>query len=261
MMDAGTVDPRGQQILPELLAVIADDPSRAREIALLRAWMSSGANRVDRDRDGAYAHQAAIALFDAWWEDAATTVLRGTLGDLVDAAPALVDDHPRITPGGFNNVGFYGYVDKDLRQVLGREVRGPYSRTYCGRGSLDACRADLRASLARASQQVAQEQGTDVPASWTYDKSTDANTSTVLGLVGVPEFDFQNRPTFQQVVSFSRSRDSAPATNAPPGGASTAPGSTQARPAGTLPATGLPLALPLLALTALAAAGLRRRRR
>ncbi len=118
MMDAGTTDPRGQQLLPELLAAVGADPARSREIALLRAWQASGANRVDRDRDGAYAHQAAIALFDAWYEDAVRTVLRPALGDL--AVPGKIDDHPRMTPGGFNAVGSYGYLDKDLRRVLGR---------------------------------------------------------------------------------------------------------------------------------------------
>lgn len=90
--------------------------------------------------------------------------------------------------------------------MLGREVSGHYSRTYCGGGSLEVCRDDLRASLARAADAVAAEQGTDEPREWTFDKSTEAITSTTLGLVGVPTFDFQNRPTFQQVVAFSDSR-------------------------------------------------------
>lgn len=257
MIDAATVDPRGQQLLPELLAVVGDDPTVAREVALLQAWQASGANRVDRDRDGAYGHQAAIALFDAWWEDAAVSVLRGGLGDLVDAVPAKLDDHPRQTPGGFNGVAWYGYVDKDLRQVLGEPVAGRWSRTYCGDGSLERCRTDLRASLARAVATVTAQQGTADPAAWTYDKQQDSIRSVTLGVVGVPTFDFQNRPTFQQVVAFTRTRP-ATAQAAPVGGSVRGVGLGADR----LPATGLALLLPVLALLALAAAlGLRRRTR
>jgi acyl-homoserine lactone acylase PvdQ len=262
MMDAGTADPRGQQLLPELLAAVGDDRPRTRELALLRDWQASGANRVDRDRDGAYAHQAAIALFDAWWEDAATTVLRPVLGELVDEVPGKIDNHPRVTPGGFNAVGWYGYVDKDLRQVLGRPVEGRYSRTYCGAGVLEQCRTDLRASLARAAGAVAAKQGTDDPAAWTYDKQQDRIRSSALGLVNVPTFDFQNRPTFQQVASFTARGARAPTatTTTPPAGVA---GAAPAPSARALPATGAPALLPVAATTALlaGAAVVRRRRR
>src|SRR3954454_21030408 len=46
--------------------------------------------------------------------------------------------------------GWYGYVIKDLRTLLGSKVRGVYSRVYCGRGSLPRCRSALRASLRAA---------------------------------------------------------------------------------------------------------------
>ena len=254
MIDAATVDPRAQQLLPEILAAVGEYDERAEALDLLRTWQANGGNRVDRDRDGAYADQAAIALLDAWWEDVARTVLRPVLGDLVDEVPGKVDDHPRRTPGGWNAVGWYGYVDKDLRQVLGRPVRGEYSRTYCGGGSLGACRADLRASLERAVATLAAEQGTDDASQWTYDKNQDRIRSSGLGLVNVPTFDFQNRPTFQQVASFTRSRAAAPA-------AAPAPVATPRPATGSLPATGLPAVLPLAAAVLLLAALHRTRRR
>ena len=34
--------------------------------------------------------------------------------------------------------GWYGYVIKDLRTLLGRPVRGRYSRLYCGGGQPEA---------------------------------------------------------------------------------------------------------------------------
>lgn len=247
MIDAATVDPRAQQLLPEILAAVGAYGERAVELDLLRTWQARGGNRVDRDRDGAYADQAAIALLDAWWEDLARTVLRPVLGDLVDAVPGKTDDHPRRTPGGWNAVGWYGYVDKDLRQVLGQPVRGEFSRTYCGGGDLELCRADLRASLDRAAQVLTDQQGTADAREWTYDKNNDRIRSSGLGLVNVPTFDFQNRPTFQQVVSFTRSRSVQPA---PP---AAAPVSVPAV-GSMLPATGGTWLLPALSLLLVSAA-------
>jgi hypothetical protein len=40
----------------------------------------------------------------------------------------------------------------------------------------------------------------------TYDKSIDFIRSSTAGVVGVRPIDWQNRPTFQQVVAFSGHR-------------------------------------------------------
>ncbi|MBC7373487.1 MAG: penicillin acylase family protein, partial [Frankiales bacterium] len=92
MQDAATTDLRGEVLLPLLLDVVGADPAQADAIATLRRWVADSAERVDRDRDGAYGDQAAIALFDEWWQGSdgsavAKEVLRGTLGDLVDVLP------------------------------------------------------------------------------------------------------------------------------------------------------------------------------
>ena len=39
--------------------------------------------------------------------------------------------------GSAYGAGWYGYVDKDLRTLLGRPVRGAYSRRYCGAADLE----------------------------------------------------------------------------------------------------------------------------
>ncbi len=244
MQDAATTDLRGEQLLPLLLEAVGNDPAQADALAVLRTWVASSTHRVDRDRDGAYSDAAAIALFDEWWEgtdgsSVAKEVLRGTLGDLTDQLPQKIDDHPRLGLGSaWNGVAWYGYVHKDLRQVLGKPVTAPYSRTYCGGGSLAACRTQLRASLAAATARVLAEQGVTEVSALTYDKSEDNIRATTAGLVGTREIDWQNRPTFQQVVGFSTHR---------PRGAVAAP--APARPApvatGQLPATGP--ALPALA--------------
>jgi hypothetical protein len=215
MMDGGTVDVRAAYLLPSLLTLLGtpSDPQDAKAVGLLRAWLADGAHRVDRARSGSYPHQAAIALFDAWWDPAgagvtgsqplAKDVLRGTLGDLVDALPQALDDHPRQGIGSsWNGVAWYGYVSKDLRQVLGQTVLGRYSRTYCGSGVLATCRADVIASLhAAGSAALAKQSKTDL-ATLTYDKKLDFIRSATAGVVGVRGIDWQNRPTFQQIVNF-----------------------------------------------------------
>jgi acyl-homoserine lactone acylase PvdQ len=210
--DAATVDSRARYTLPWLLRVIGDDPRTSAARALLRAWLADGAHRVDRDRDGSYSHEQAIALFDTWWQDGdqgvAYDVLAGRLGDrLVRRLPEGLDDHPRLGLGSsWNNVGWYGYVSKDLRSVLGRDVAGPYSTGYCGGGDLSTCRRELRASLLDAAARVTAEQGVSSVTELHYDKDEDDIRSVSAGTVGVRPIDWQNRPTFQQVVAFTGHR-------------------------------------------------------
>ena len=208
VMSAGaTADSRAAATLPWLLKVIGKDKQTAAARSLLKAWLKAGTPRVDRDRDGAYEHQAAVALFDTWWEDGSRSVaydaLSGQLGSLVRELPQGLDDHPRSGTGSsFNGIAWYGYLDKDLRSVLGKRVDGAYSVGYCGKGSLKACRTTLRRSLADAVTRVLQRQGKSSVGALTYDKHQDDIRSTTAGVVGVRRIDWQNRPTFQQVIEF-----------------------------------------------------------
>jgi Penicillin amidase len=207
MSAAATADSRAAYTLPWLLKVVGKDRLTAPASALLQQWLKAGAPRVDRDRNGSYEFQSAIALFDAWWEDGSQSVaydaMSGRLGPLTRQLPQGLDDHPRSGQGSsFNGIAWYGYLAKDLRSVLGQKVAGRYSTAYCGKGSLKACRATLRASLAAAVTRVLREQGKSSVTQLTYDKSADYIRSSTAGVVGVRPIDWQNRPTFQQVVSF-----------------------------------------------------------
>ena len=268
MEGGATVDVRAAYLLPELLAVLRSGggtPTAAE--TLLADWLASGAHRVDRARTGHYDHQAAVALFDAWWDSAASgdggsvslpkTVMGGVLDDLVDQVPFELDDHPRLHIGSaFNDVGWYGWVDKDLRHILGRPVRGSFSRSYCGSGLLSACRNALAASLAAAADAVMAKQGASDVTALTYDKSKDFIVMTPAGVVGVRPIDWQNRPTFQQVIHFTGHRPRAVEVIVPDesGGV----GRVDAR-AG-LPTTGAPALVAVTALGLLTAAAILRRR-
>jgi acyl-homoserine lactone acylase PvdQ len=264
MMAGGVTDVRAKYLLPHVLDVIGTpaDAQDAKAVALLRAWVAAGGLRVDRARTGAYAHSPAIDLLDVWWEPTATgisgatfslpkDVLRGTLADLTDQLPQGLDDHPRQGLGSsFNNVAWYGYVSKDLRQVLGKPVAGRYSRTYCGGGTPAGCRTQLRASLHAAVQAaLTQQSKTDVGA-LTYDKAKDNIVHVTAGIVGVRGIDWQNRPTFQQAVHFTSQRGS--------GGGAAGPvvRSAPLVAPGQLPRTGLGTSLPLAATLLLGGAAL-----
>jgi acyl-homoserine lactone acylase PvdQ len=207
MAGGATADSRAAYTLKWLLKVIGKDKKTAAARALLTQWLRAGAPRVDRDRNGSYEYQAAVALFDSWWEDGQNSVaydaLSGRLGPLTRQLPQILDDHPRLGQGSsFNGVAWYGYLSKDLRSVLGKKVNGPYSMGYCGKGSLKACRTTLRRSLAAAVARVLAEQGKSSVSQLTYDKHQDDIRSVTGGVVGVRPIDWQNRPTFQQVVEF-----------------------------------------------------------
>jgi acyl-homoserine lactone acylase PvdQ len=220
MIDAATADLRGEKLLPLALQVIGDDPKARPAIALLNKWVADSAHRVDRKRTGHYDDQAAIALFDTWWDDnglasfntgtkgnggLAKDALRPGLGSLVDDLPYGTDDHPRQGLGSsWDTVAWYGYVSKALRQTSGEPVAGAYSQKYCG--TLSTCRAVLRASLEVAVSRAEHAQGVSSVNVLTYDKSLDDIVHTTAGVVGVPGIDWQNRPTFQQAVNFTSRR-------------------------------------------------------
>jgi acyl-homoserine lactone acylase PvdQ len=207
MAGGAVADSRAAYTLPWLLKVIGKDRKTKAARALLQQWLKAGTPRVDRDRNGSYDYQAAVALFDAWWQSGSDSVaydvMSGRLGSLTRQLPQGLDDHPRLGQGSsFNGVAWYGYLSKDLRSVLGKKVPGAYSTGYCGKGVLKTCRKVLRASLAAAVARVLKKQGKSSVDQLTYDKSEDFIRSSTGGVVGVRPIDWQNRPTFQQVISF-----------------------------------------------------------
>ncbi|MEJ7634005.1 penicillin acylase family protein [Aeromicrobium sp.] len=210
VQDAATEDVRAKELLPVLLKVLGDDPKTTKARSLLSAWLASGAHRVDYDRTGSYAHQAAIRIFDTWWEDGdkslAYDFVTPSLGvDLARALPQPLDDHPRGGSGSaWLGSPWYGYIDKELRQLTGSTVKTPYAYRLCG--TLTTCRTRLRASLLNAVQRAQTAQGVTSAGQLTYDKTIDYIRATSGGVVGVRPIDWQNRPTFQQVVDYRTHR-------------------------------------------------------
>jgi acyl-homoserine lactone acylase PvdQ len=208
---AGTGDLRAHVALPLALRIIGvpKDARLRAAVATLRAWRKAGGLRRDGDRNGVYDHTDAVALMDAWWplwiERQFQPVLGPTALDKlestleIDNTPNNHGDHL----GSAYQGSWYGFVRKDLRTVLGRKVRGRYSRRYCGRGRLKSCRRVLRRSLKAAlavprselygGDEVCREAGRDGD-QWCYD----AVRQRPVGGATQPLIHWINRPTYQQ---------------------------------------------------------------
>jgi acyl-homoserine lactone acylase PvdQ len=207
MNKAATQDLRVVRVWPIVRAVLqtGSAPSARAEAAaaLLDSWRAAGSSRLDRELDGRVDDPGA-AVMDAAWPRIADAVMTPVLGPLVDRLAALHSRSDDAGPGGSAYLsGWYGYVDKDLRALLGREVRGPYSRRYCGAGVLPTCREALWSALDSAAAQLESTQGR-VPSQW----RADATAERIRFVSGVlPDtMRWSNRPTFQQLMSFSGHR-------------------------------------------------------
>ncbi|GLU47901.1 penicillin acylase family protein [Nocardiopsis ansamitocini] len=231
MEDAANVDLRGEQVLPELLAVLESepvtDPALAATIAELRVWMESGANRREPTKGaGTYAHSRAIRVMDAWWPRLVEAQFRPGMGDDLYTrmtSVAQIDESPSGFTGGGGTgginqgqahkgssfqYGFWSYVDKDLRAVLGQDVQGPLGDAYCGGGELAACRTVLVDSLTAAAAVPAnQVYPGDAECAAGDQVCADSIVHSRLGGINLNRVAWQNRPTYQLVHQFGARRN------------------------------------------------------
>jgi acyl-homoserine lactone acylase PvdQ len=230
MEDGGSVDLRGSQALPLMLDVIGTSgltPAEAAAVSNLRDWASSGAHRRDDDpQDGHYDQADAVALLDAWWPRALTAAFKPALGDgLFNAVQAEMGfDDPPGPVGSAYISGWEGYVNKDLRKLLGRPVLDPFSRGYCGGGVLADCRAALLDSLDAAIDQATNHRDQLYPEAGgcltggggDSQMCHDAVRFQTVGAVSVDPIEWINRPTWQQAVEVQGHRGRSQPI-APPG--------------------------------------------
>jgi acyl-homoserine lactone acylase PvdQ len=228
MENAGTIDLRGEAVLPYLLKVIGtpSDPALASAVAQLKQWMNAGSHRISAAQgDTTYIDSGAIQTMDAWWPLLVKAIFEPAIGtaawneidqiDPTDQPP----DNQETSPGGGGeehmgsawDIGFYGTVQTDLQDVLGMHPPGALSRKYCGNGSLSACRSVLESTL----QQAIAEPATQVYPGYSGCKAGDqwcwdAIDMEALGATKQPLMEWVNRPTFQQAVDITSHRPYAP---------------------------------------------------
>ncbi|HEX8067257.1 MAG TPA: penicillin acylase family protein [Thermoleophilaceae bacterium] len=198
-----TQDVRSVELLPVLAAVLrrgtAPSERATAMLAQLEDWRRAGSSRLDRDLDGKVDHPGA-AIMDTAFPRLADAVMVPRLGQaLADQLDQTLMRRFDLPPSGQYD-GWHQYMDKDLRTLLGRPVRGPFRNRYCGRGDLARCATDLWAALEAAGDQLAAAQGGD-PAAW----RADATRERITFSPGVLPYTmrYTNRPSgIQQVVEF-----------------------------------------------------------
>jgi acyl-homoserine lactone acylase PvdQ len=232
MEDAAVTDLRGEDVLPTLLKVITSQPvtdsGQAALVNELQTWLAHGAKRVETTPGShTYADAAAIRVLDAWWPLLVQAEFQPGMGnDLFTAMVNAIqinespsggqtgpsagssDVNQSVTHKGSSfQYGWWSYVDKDLRAVLGQGVSGGLAQEYCGGGDLSACRTALLTSLSQAGAEPAS---TVYPADSSCSAGdqwcADSIIQRPMGGITDPSITWQNRPTYQQVVQFTSHR-------------------------------------------------------
>ncbi|MGW1163781.1 penicillin acylase family protein [Streptomyces sp. NPDC002513] len=222
MADAALADLRAEDVLPKLLQVVnsstVTDPTAAAAVSKLSAWVTAGARRTETSAGSkTYADADAIRILDAWWPLLVKAEFEPGLGsDLytafganlpVDESPSAAHGPTGAHAGSSFQYGWWSYVDKDIRTVLGEQVQGPLARTYCGGGSLGACRDILISTLKQAAGLTAsQVYPGDDQCSAGDQWCADSIVQRTLGGIKHGKISWQNRPTFQQVVEYTSHR-------------------------------------------------------
>ncbi|WP_447008319.1 penicillin acylase family protein [Saccharothrix isguenensis] len=221
MAEAGVADLRAEQVLPDLLRVIdtaaVTDPAVASAVAKLRDWQRSGSLRKETSRGSkAYGHAEAIRVLDAWWPMLVEAQFKPGLGDglyaqltrALQVGEPPSDAHGTAPHKGSSfQYGWWSYVDKDLRAVLGDRVDGPLGARYCGGGSLAACRQVLLDSLrAAAAKPATSVYPGDASCAAGDQWCADTIVHRSMGGITHDKVNWQNRPTYQQVVQFPSRR-------------------------------------------------------
>jgi acyl-homoserine lactone acylase PvdQ len=229
METAASQDLDGLTAVPLLLQYLAGRPEPPGVQAMLdelQSWVADGAHRRKAAAgDTQYAHAAAVAIAD----ELIPNVIRafydpilaagGVSANRYSALPMSFVDYPNQHQGSSYDSGYESYLVATLEQLLGQSPAdgfGPeITSRECG-GGPTTCGASLDAALASTyNSLVTANASTDV-GSWTASSASkaagqpmpafDAIKFRATGIVGQPDIDWQNRPTFQQVIEFPRHR-------------------------------------------------------
>ena len=235
MEDAAVTDLDGRTVLPALLAYLRHSREPAGVAAMLtqlRSWLAAGAMRRTATASATeYEHASAIAIMD----QLETNLIEALFDPLFAGGGIATTDQvtsyavvplPFVDPphngDGVNQgdgyyVGWEGDVVRALNQLRGVHQADPFSRVTIRHlcGGKGCAKAVQSALLDTYEQLVAVNRTTDV-GTWTQDSASQTAGQTMpvnddiqfqaIGVVGQPAIDWQNRPTYQQVVQFPAHR-------------------------------------------------------
>ncbi|MER5472082.1 penicillin acylase family protein [Streptomyces sp. NPDC002685] len=222
MADAALADLRAEDVLPDLLKVVNSSPvtdsTAAAAVSKLSAWVTAGAKRKETSAGShTYADADAVRILDAWWPLLVKAEFQPGLGSglytafgsnlPIDEAPSAGHGPTGSHAGSSFQYGWWSYVDKDIRAVLGESVQGGLSRKFCGAGSLGACRDALISTLKEAAGKTAATvYPGDDQCSAGDQWCADSIVQRTLGGIKHGKISWQNRPTYQQVVEYTSHR-------------------------------------------------------
>jgi acyl-homoserine lactone acylase PvdQ len=229
METAATQDLDGVTVLAQLLQYLAGRPEPAGVQAMLSqlaGWIATGAHRRKAaPADAQYVDAAAVAVADELVPNLIRAVFDGLLADGgtsangYDALPMSFVDYPNDHKGSSYDGGYESYLATVLEQVRGQSPADAFGTAVTARlcgGGLSTCGAAIDAALRQTYDALVTANGSSNVASWTASTASKAAGQTMpqfdaihyfaLALIGQPDMDWQNRPTFQQVVQFPRHR-------------------------------------------------------
>jgi hypothetical protein len=229
METAASQDLDGLTIVPLLLQFLSGRNEPAGVTAMLdqlQSWVDGGAHRRKAaPGDTQYADAAAVAIAD----ELVPRLIRalydpilaagGVSANGYNALPMAWVDYPNGHVGSSYDGGYEGYLVATLQQLLGQTPADGFGPEITSRectGGPGTCAAEVDAALQQAYDALVTANGSSDVASWTASSSSaaanqpmpvyDAIQFRTIGLVGQPAIDWQNRPTFQQVIEFPRHR-------------------------------------------------------
>jgi len=203
-MNAGaTQDVRAIDTVPLLRRLLggtsAPSDQAQRMLDLLAAWRANGGNRLDRDGDGLIDDPGA-AIMDGAWTRIANAFMRPRIGPQLDELDSLFSRFN--SPPGGQYSGWYQYFERDIRSLLGKRVKQPFSNSYCGAGKKGACQSAIWDAIAEAGAELTAEQGTGDPSAW---RASATAEDIEFAPVNIETMAYTNRPSgIQQVISFKK---------------------------------------------------------
>jgi acyl-homoserine lactone acylase PvdQ len=208
MNAAATTDYRDVYLMPVVAEVMkkvsAPSPRDAQMLQALLDWRSKGGSVLDRTGDGKVDDPGA-AIMDAFGPLMSDAVMDPVLGPQATQLDKTIIGKDASWQGDYFG-GWNSYVDKDLRSLLGKKVKGAYHFKFCGGGNLNACATALWGALDAAGNTLqAANGGSADPTTWRADANAE-KISFAPGLL-TTKIRYTNRPSgIQQVISFNGHR-------------------------------------------------------
>jgi acyl-homoserine lactone acylase PvdQ len=222
------------------------EPAGVRQmLAVLARWHKLGAHRRKTNTlEAQYAQHAAVAIMDELEPNLIESVYnkllaaggvggQGSTGGATTPGYSILPMQFVNTPnsgdshlGSAYDGGWEGYMQKTLQQLRGKHPADPFTKVisthWCKSGPA-SCRRAINAALLKTYRTLKRENASAKVGSWTVDSALLADRTTTgnksetmplydaivfrpLGAVSQNEPDWQNRPTFQQVIQFPAHR-------------------------------------------------------